>query len=115
MFQDRRGLAEQIAEERPFGEGLGERADGFLARVQPRGHLTPPLLPVLCREHQEDLFAGPEIPDDIGLGEPHGIGDAAERYAPYSVFQCKTAGGRENGLAPLLLLLRSARPEETLW
>ncbi|GAA2881388.1 hypothetical protein GCM10020220_084480 [Nonomuraea rubra] len=68
--------------------------------------------PLLDEQLQIDLLAGTEIPHDVRLGQPDGLGHGAQAHVAYSGGAGELAGGGEDGLAPLLLVLRPPGPEE---
>ena len=68
---------------------------------------------LLAAQLDEDLLAGPEVADDVGLGQADGVGEVAQRDGAHAAAQSQVAGRFEDRLAPLLLVLRAGGPGRT--
>ena len=67
---------------------------------------------LVAAQLDEDLLAGPEVADDVGLGQADGVGEVAQGDGAHAAAQGEVAGRFEDRLAPLLLVLRAAGPDE---
>ena len=102
-------LAQQIAQERPLGERVRERRGDAIGRRRARPELDRdvdlPGLPLAQQEPQVDLLAGLEVAQHVRLRETDAPRDVTERDLAHRALARELAGGQQDRLAPLLLVL----------
>ena len=108
-------MGDEVAEQGAVGEAAGEHV-GHQSGVtwggvpERREQCAEPVAPGPGGELEEDLLAGLEVAQQGRLMDADPVRDVGEAHRTHAVAQREIAGGAEDGVLALLLLLGAAGP-----